>query len=288
MSEINIVDLAELTLKREKQIIESIMVKACEGKDFSTDYQALQEASKRSNTIIQKVMDQGEEPEFGSLLESAVDTFNKLSDLEDRENVLKYDFSFEEEAEYSLSRMSFASKYYTIPGIADRLLWYYGIEEEKPDSKIVVDLFLNQEHNIIPIRNTLLGIDYKKSIRNKDVNQAFHKEYLEIAFKMMITHYFSLATMSIAKAIYENKNSEDAIQAIILLLKLAISTAKDNSKELGLEFDEVSLEDLIEEKKRTLLLCPRIEDHPEVMDEFDHLLENANQISGKYKQAGQK
>ena len=288
MSEINLVDLAELTLKREKQIIESIMVKACEGKDFSVDYKELQEASKRSNAMIQRVMDKEEKPQFGSLLESAIETFNKLSDLEDRENVLKYDFSFEEAAEYSLSRMSFASKYYTIPGIADRLLWYYGTEVDKPDSKIVVDLFLNQEHNIIPIRDALLGIDYKKSLRNKDVNQAYHKEYLEIAFKMMLTHYLSLATMSIAKAIYENKDPKTVIQAIFLILELTISTIKDSSNELGLEFDEVSLEELIEGKKRILLLCPNIEDHPEVMDEFDHLLENAESISEKYQQAGQK
>ena len=288
MKEINLQEVGESFLKEEENIIKNIIIKGCHQEDLSSDYQKLQEVSKRSNQVIQKVMDSKKTPALLSLLYGAMETFQKLQTLQEEKEAMEEDYSIEKEMDYSKDRIDFACHYYPTPQMLDRFLWYYGTEEDKPDLENVLDMMIKQENNIIPLRNVVLGIDYNLSIREKDLLFMVNKEFLESMIQIRLGHYFFVMSRQIYIALYQEKDLKTKIPAIFLYMELVISTFRDMLRELGLDFNTSPYEPIIQKTKQNLLTFPNITEYPEIIDGLDHLFENADKISTMYQKAGQK
>ena len=289
MSESVFEQQGEESLKKEKEILKQILIKRLSHEDDSEWMRELEAQANVTNQLLLSFLETREDAEIGTQWSKAVDACRNWLAYSVRKSNLEENYSIEGDLSHRSQSINYAYHNFITNELVRRLLWYYDREEAKPDPEEMAEDYLSVETDTFTLRNFFLGKEVKAEIAPEGILLPPDRELLKALIQMDATHHIFKCNIKMIIAFCDQLDIEKITPALFLNLALAISMQMDLIKAYGLEMEEdTPFVKIVEEVKESALKLPGIEEHPEVICEIEHIFDNANALSEKYKHRNEK
>ena len=290
MTTIEIISEGEKALQREESLIKECLQKRIEEEDDSKVREQLDNASNIFNFLLIEYIQRKDMVFPTSLFREAVSTISDYGNLKRKEAELERYYSFDQGLKYRADKLTYAYNFNLSQELAKRLIWYFKEEEQTPDQEDTISYFLKDQNKIIPLRDFVLGRQgLRQEIDKDDLRLTTKKALLISLMNMTLVHHILKSTREVAISYHNQEDVSKTVPAIFLNLAIMISTHLDLAAQYDIPEEMLTpLQSITEIMKKTLLELPKIEEHPEIMEEADHVLEHAREISQKYNNKKEK